>query len=48
MYTLIEVTSFGIADCGTEGIPGFYTKIYHYVDWIEEIVWEKEIIKKKA
>lgn len=32
---LIGVTSFG-KSCGTE-TPGVYTRIYSYVDWIEEI-----------
>ncbi|XP_017890446.1 serine protease snake-like isoform X2 [Ceratina calcarata] len=37
MDTLIGVTSLG-KFCG--GIsPGVYTRIYHYVPWIEDIVW---------
>ena len=41
MYTIIGVTSFGIQKCGTLGVPGIYTKIYHYLDWIEGIVWKQ-------
>lgn len=40
MYTIQGVTSFGKI-CGTEGVPGVYTRIHAYLDWIEEIVWPK-------
>ena len=39
MYTIIGVVSYGQADCGTLGIPGIYTRVFHYLDWIESIVW---------
>lgn len=42
MYTIIGVTSFGAGACGTQGIPGIYTKVHHYLNWIESIVFEKE------
>ncbi|XP_048485826.1 serine protease snake [Plutella xylostella] len=38
MYTLVGVTSFG-KGCGVIGAPAIYTRISHYVDWIERIVW---------
>lgn len=38
MYTIVGVTSFG-KSCGTIGVPGVYTRIYAYNDWIENIVW---------
>lgn len=38
MYTIVGVTSFGKV-CGTEGVPGVYTRVYSYLDWIENIVW---------
>ncbi|XP_063543888.1 trypsin-1-like [Cydia strobilella] len=38
MYTVVGVTSFG-KGCGNIGDPGMYTKVSHYVDWIESIVF---------
>lgn len=37
MYTLIGVTSLGKL-CGNI-IPGIYTRVYNYIEWIESIVW---------
>lgn len=37
MYTVIGVTSLGRL-CGSI-IPGVYTRIYHYVPWIERTAW---------
>lgn len=28
------IVSFGVEKCGTVGIPGVYTKIEYYLDWI--------------
>ncbi|XP_070509423.1 venom protease-like [Chironomus tepperi] len=42
-YTQIGIVSFGPANCGTEGIPSVYVNVYHYLDWIEGIVWQDEI-----
>lgn len=39
MYTIIGVTSYGQVSCGTPGSPGIYTRVFHYLDWIEGIVW---------
>ncbi|XP_026327603.1 serine protease persephone-like [Hyposmocoma kahamanoa] len=36
-YRLVGVTSFG-RGCGSP-IPGVYTRLRHYLDWIESIVW---------
>lgn len=37
MSTVHGIVSFGVS-CGTE-LPGIYTRIASYVDWIESIVW---------
>lgn len=37
MFDLIGITSFGFPKCG-DG-PGVYTRVSHYLDWIEKIVW---------
>ncbi|KAI8426731.1 hypothetical protein MSG28_014432, partial [Choristoneura fumiferana] len=38
MYTMVGITSYGVG-CGNPGQPTYYTKISHYVPWIESIVW---------
>lgn len=37
MHEIAGITSFGIG-CGI-GIPGVYTRVSAYLDWIEDIVW---------
>lgn len=32
---LVGIVSFGPRQCGTSGIPGIYTHIAKYIDWIE-------------
>lgn len=38
LHFLVGITSFG-KTCGTVNIPGVYTKVLHYIPWIENIVW---------
>uniref|UniRef100_A0A2A4K714 Peptidase S1 domain-containing protein n=1 Tax=Heliothis virescens TaxID=7102 RepID=A0A2A4K714_HELVI len=38
LRTIIGVTSYGRA-CGYAGVAGMYTRVHHYVPWIESIVW---------
>ncbi|KAJ1522316.1 hypothetical protein ONE63_002613 [Megalurothrips usitatus] len=41
MLHVAGVTSFG-QGCG-RGAPGVYTRVSHYVPWIEKIVWPEEL-----
>merc|ERR1712179_119907 len=38
---LSGITSWGIG-CATSGVPGIYTEVAHYVDWIHERVAEED------
>lgn len=33
-HVLAGIVSFGPRNCGTAGLPGVYTKVEHYIDWI--------------
>lgn len=37
LYEVVGIKSFGVP-CGT-GIPGVFTRVSNYIDWIEDIVW---------
>jgi secreted trypsin-like serine protease len=34
-WVLYGIVSYGLNKCGQEGVPGVYTKVDQYVDWIE-------------
>nr|XP_032526309.1 serine protease snake-like isoform X1 [Danaus plexippus plexippus]XP_032526310.1 serine protease snake-like isoform X1 [Danaus plexippus plexippus] len=38
MYLVMGVTSFG-RSCGLQGAPGVYTRVSHFLPWIERTVW---------
>lgn len=37
-WIIVGVTSFGHANCGITGVPGGYTRVWHYIDWIKMII----------
>ena len=39
-WVMHGITSFG-TDCGEKGRPGGYTRVSHYLEWIEGIIGEK-------
>ncbi|KAG8225850.1 hypothetical protein J437_LFUL004779 [Ladona fulva] len=41
LYEVIGVTSFG-KSCGFKDSPAVYTRIAHFIEWIESYVWPQE------
>lgn len=39
-YYLAGVVSYGPKNCGTPGIPGVYTRVSKYIEWIEKNISE--------
>lgn len=42
MNMVVGVTSFGI-NCGQKNRPGIYTKVFPFIQWIENIVWNNNV-----
>ncbi|GJQ73794.1 hypothetical protein Trydic_g18734 [Trypoxylus dichotomus] len=40
LYTVLGITSFGVK-CGL--VPGIYTRVSYYIQWIESIVWPENV-----
>ncbi|XP_046685861.1 serine protease snake-like [Homalodisca vitripennis] len=38
MYRIVGVTSFGLT-CGFQFAPAIYTRVFHFIPWIEHMVW---------
>lgn len=35
-FELVGVVSYGHNNCGTKDVPGVYTHVYRYLDWIKK------------
>jgi secreted trypsin-like serine protease len=36
-YSIVGITSFGPTGCGLAGVPGVYTRVARYADWIRNV-----------
>lgn len=39
IYYIVGITSFGKTVCGAKDSPAIYTRVSHYLSWIEATVW---------
>ena len=37
-WKLVGIVSFGPKKCGTENVPGVYTRVRHYIGWIKKVI----------
>lgn len=37
-WYVMGVVSYGPAECGMDGVPGVYTRVSSYVDWINNTI----------
>ncbi|XP_054011033.1 transmembrane protease serine 9-like [Hylaeus anthracinus] len=37
-YVQYGIVSFGLKNCGTEGVPGVYTNLVYYMDWVLDTI----------
>ena len=44
-WKLVGIVSFGPKKCGTENIPGVYTRVRHYVGWIKKVIEQLDWIE---
>nr|CAI5841157.1 unnamed protein product [Callosobruchus analis] len=40
MYEIVGITSFGKSCATVENLPGVYTRVSAYIEWIEDNVWK--------
>ncbi|XP_045512669.1 serine protease snake-like isoform X2 [Pieris brassicae] len=43
IHYVIGITSFGIG-CAQPNIPGIYTRVSSFIDWIEDVVWIRSTV----
>ena len=37
-WKLVGIVSFGPKKCGTENVPGVYTRVRHHISWIRKVI----------
>lgn len=38
VFEFVGIVSFGPFPCGSENVPGVYTKVYEYNSWIRQTI----------